>query len=48
MSAMIAAPVMAVSNNPWRADFRAASARRECDGERTSCVPASCIKPQKR
>jgi hypothetical protein len=32
------APALAVSNNTWRADLRAATARRECDGGRTSCV----------
>jgi hypothetical protein len=35
---MIAALRMAVSSRTWRADRRAASARRECDGERTSCA----------
>ena len=38
ISAMMAAPMTAVSNSPWRADRRAASARRECDGARTSCA----------
>ena len=38
ISTMIAAPRPADSHNTCRAARRAASARRECDGERTSCV----------
>jgi hypothetical protein len=36
ISATTADPAIAVSSNTWRADLRAASARRECDGVRTS------------
>jgi hypothetical protein len=35
---MMTAPRIATSSNPRRADLRAASARRECDGGRTNCV----------
>ena len=38
ISTMIAAPRPADSHNTCRAARRAASARRECEGERTSCA----------
>jgi hypothetical protein len=41
ISTMIAAPRPVVSHNEWRAHLRAASARRECDGARTSCASES-------
>jgi hypothetical protein len=36
--ATMAAPRIVASSSTWRADLRAASARRECDGRRTSCA----------
>ncbi len=38
ISAMITTATVALSSSTWRADLRRASARRECDGERTSCA----------
>jgi hypothetical protein len=38
INAMMAAPVSAESKSPWRADRRAAPARRECDGARANCA----------
>ena len=41
ISTMIDAAPMPISSNAWRANRRAASARRECDGGRTSCASDS-------
>ena len=38
ISVMMATPTMAVSSSTWRAERRAASARRECEGGRTICA----------
>ena len=48
ISTMIAAPRPADSHNACRAARRAASARRECDGERTSCASDSHASVAKR
>src|SRR5689334_9229588 len=40
ISAMMRAAPAALSHSEYRASFRAASARRECEGVRTSCFSA--------
>ena len=40
ISTMIRAAPAALSHSECRASFRAASARRECEGVRTSCASA--------